>query len=115
MFEKPSVDCFLIDVVMDRGVVEHHYRRQTGRAFPRDLFKELHDIGAFDRGLAGVIRQQVGAEIQCTKDGAFAVRLREHTMRFADGRPAALHRGRSTEPGLIEVEQLARTVECGLL
>ncbi|WJF92018.1 hypothetical protein QS306_14725 [Paraburkholderia bonniea] len=40
-----KIGCFLIDVVIDRGVVEHHYRRQTGGASQRDLLKELHDIG----------------------------------------------------------------------
>ena len=68
MFEKPSVDGFLIDVVMDRCVVEYHHRRQAGRAFPRDLVKELHDIRTFDRGHAGVMCQQVSAEIQCAED-----------------------------------------------
>src|SRR5216684_4076650 len=28
MFDEPAVDRFLIDVVMNRGVVEHHHRHQ---------------------------------------------------------------------------------------
>ncbi|MGV7244916.1 transposase, partial [Caballeronia sp. M23-90] len=28
----------------------------SGRAFPCDLVEELHDVGTFDRGLAGVMR-----------------------------------------------------------
>ena len=44
MFEEPAVDDFLIDVVMDRRVVEDDHRRQTGRAFLRDLVEELDDI-----------------------------------------------------------------------
>ena len=43
------------------------------------------------------------------------MRLREDAVRFADGRPAALHRGGSTETGLIEVEQLTRFIARGLL
>jgi hypothetical protein len=32
MLEKPAIDAFLIDVVVDRGVVEDHHRCQAGRA-----------------------------------------------------------------------------------
>ena len=41
MFDEPAVDRFLIDVVMNRGVVEHHHRHQTGLSFLRDVIKEL--------------------------------------------------------------------------
>ena len=53
MVEKPAVDGFLIDVVMNRGVIEHHHRHLAGRAFLRDLIKKPDDIGTLDGCLAG--------------------------------------------------------------
>jgi hypothetical protein len=39
--------------VINRGVVKHHHRHQTGLSFLRDLIKELNDGRTFDGGLAG--------------------------------------------------------------
>lgn len=81
MFEKPTIDAFLIDVMVDRGVVEDHHRCQAGRGFPYDLVEELHDVGTYDRGLAGAMHQQVGAENQCTQHRALAASLNSEPFR----------------------------------
>src|SRR6202140_3786608 len=47
MFDEPAVDRFLIDVVMNRGVVKPHPRHQSGLSFLRDLIKELNDGRTF--------------------------------------------------------------------
>src|SRR5260370_17114770 len=115
MLEKPPVDRFLIDVVMNRGIVEHHDRHQTGLAFLRDLIKKLDNVGAFDGCLAGFMPEQVRTEIKCTEDRASAMRLRNNTVWLTNGRPATLHRRRSGEPRLVEVDQAARPIATGLL
>ena len=68
MFEEPAVDRCLIDVVMNRGVVEHHHRHQTGQSVLRDLIKEPNNSRTFDGGLAGFMLEQVRTEIKCTED-----------------------------------------------
>ena len=115
MLDKPPIDHFLVDVVMNRGIVEHHHRHQTGRVFLRDLIKKLNDGGAFDGCLAGFMPEQVRTEIKCAGDRAFAMRLGKDTVWLADRRPAALHRRRSGEALLVEVDQAARPIASGLL
>ena len=68
MFEEPAVDRCLIDVVMNRGVVEHHHRHETGLSVLRDLIKEPNNSRTFDGGLAGFMLEQVRTEIKCTED-----------------------------------------------
>jgi hypothetical protein len=48
MLEKPPADRFLIDVVMNRGIVEHHDRRQTGFAFLRAAQTRPSEIRLLD-------------------------------------------------------------------
>jgi hypothetical protein len=57
----------------------------------------------------------VRTEIKCTEDRAFAMRPGKDTVWFADGRPAALHRRRSGEPRLVEVDQAACPIASRLL
>jgi hypothetical protein len=59
MLEKPPVDRFLIDAVMNRGIVEHYHGHQTGRAFLRDLIRKQNDSGAFDGCLARFVIEEV--------------------------------------------------------
>src|SRR5260370_821248 len=106
---------FMSDGAMNRGIVEHLDRHQAGLAFLRYLIKKLDNVGAFDGCLAGFMPEQVRTEIKCTKDRASPMRLRNNTVWLNNGRPATLHRRRSGEPRLVEVDQAARPIASRLL
>lgn len=105
MVDQPPVQDVIGDVVMSTRIVEDDQSRASRIALTDHLVEEGNDTLAVDRaGMCGGT-EFVGTEVQCTQHGARAVPGRFRCMRLPQGRPGSLHRWRSAERRLVEIDQ----------
>jgi hypothetical protein len=72
VFEKPAVQCVLINAVMDARVVEHDHSR-TAIALADQRVEKFDDIRAFHRFGARGADEAVLTEVKRAHDAAFAM------------------------------------------
>jgi len=115
MIDKPTIHYFLVDMVMDFCVVEHHDGHFCSVTFFGCLIEKANDSKTFDGFLVALVSELICTEIEGAKNWTSAMWLRHDAVWFADWRPASLYGWWSWNTRCIEVDQTAQIITCCLL
>lgn len=105
MVDQPAIQHVLGQMMVDAGVIQDNERQRSGRDLLEQSINEADKHIPGNGVRIGCSFQGLCAEIQCPQHRTRAVLRGLSFMGFAQRRPRTLYRRRSTERGLIVIEQ----------